>query len=105
MAFPDDAMFDTLTIRPFQGQSAYGPLYGNEYDVPCCLDRSFKVITDSTGQIVTASLSGIFRAECTIKANDLAISGSQQYRAVMVNPQSLAGVVNHVEIDFVSVAG
>lgn len=105
MAFPDDVMFDTATVQPLRGNSSFGPVYGDEYDVKCSMEPGYKSVTDSKGNNVVASLSGIFRAECTIKPNDLIAWNSKTYRAVNVAPIPFQGSVHHVEIDFVSVAG
>lgn len=105
MAFPNDLMFDTVYVQPCVGESGYGPIFGVEFEELCSLEPGFKSVTDAKGNVVVASLSGIFRAECAIKVNDEISYETKRFRAVNVALMRLEGIGHHVEIDFASVAG
>lgn len=104
MSFPDDQMHETVTVRPRAGVGAYGPQFAAEYEEICYLEPGFKLITDSTGQEVVASLFGIFRAECSIQVADEIVWNEQTYRAIAVDGLRFGGASHHVEAYFGSVA-
>lgn len=95
---------DKVTVRPRQGESGRGTVYGESYEEVCYMEPGFKNVTDSKGYDVVASLFGVFRGECAIKPNDLIVWGGQSYEAVNVQPMMVGGTSAQVEIYFSSVA-
>ncbi len=45
----------TVTVEPYAGSGAYGPVYGAPVSVRCFLDEQTRTVRDETGREVTSS--------------------------------------------------
>ena len=45
----------TVTVEPYAGSGAYGPLYGAAVAVSCFVDEKTRTVRDKTGREVTSS--------------------------------------------------
>ena len=103
MGFPEDQMYEVVSIEPRSGEGAYGPVFGAAYEETWYLEPGFKAITDAQGQEVVASLSGIGPADSQLAILDEVVWNDQRYRAIAVDPVRFEGAAHHVEASFGSV--
>lgn len=50
----------TVTIRPYLGNSAYGPIYGPEFSAKCRIEVVRKKVTDREGNEVVGNARAFF---------------------------------------------
>lgn len=55
MLIPGYLLRHTVTVEPYEGDSAYEPLYGTPVSVRCFLEEKTRTVRDRQGQEVTSS--------------------------------------------------
>jgi hypothetical protein len=55
MGLPLRKRTHTITVEPFQGDSAYGPVFGAPVQVTCRVDEAQRLVRSNTGEEVVSS--------------------------------------------------
>lgn len=73
MKIPIYALPHRVTVIPFKGNGAYGPIWDGtkaKKEVPCLIEPKTTVIKDATGTDVTVRADVMFHPDYTIREND-----------------------------------
>jgi hypothetical protein len=54
MKLPKSAQPHTATIKPYLGEGAYGPVWGDTYDIDCYFVHKKKITFDEEGNEITS---------------------------------------------------
>lgn len=68
MGLPLRKRTHTITVEPFQGDSAYGPVFGAPVQVTCRVDESQRLVRSNTGEEVVSSSTVFCDLDVTIPA-------------------------------------
>lgn len=101
---PTGLLNTTVSLRSYQGATAYGPSYGPTTTAKCYWEDGFRRITNAQGQEVTASALAIFKAGTSIAAGDELMLDGRRYEVAEVQTQRPGGSVHHIEAYLVSAA-
>ncbi|MFF9910619.1 hypothetical protein [Streptomyces sp. NPDC013457] len=91
----------TVTVEPFEGHSAYGPLYGDPVAVRCFLDDQTRTVRDRTGREVTSSATFYARPGLVCPAESrVSLPSGRQTTVIAVLDRDGGGMPtpDHVEV-------
>lgn len=101
MAIPPTLLRQTITIEPYTGDGARGPLYGAPVTVRCYLEQKTRVVRAPDGRQVT-STSRLFcdRGPVVTTESRVTLPGGRQPRVLQVADLDTQGLVqiDHLEI-------
>jgi len=101
MGLLDDIFDSTVTVYPRTGLSARGiPGFGESYEVPCYVESGIKRVVNDKGEVIAASLFGMFKTDCGIEINHEIEYNSRRYRAAVIHPFACPDEEPHLEIHF-----
>jgi len=87
-----------VTVKPFKGQGAYGPVYGTEFVEWVRFEPSTRKIRDSKGEEVVTSGRGWFAPESPVKEGDLILWEGKEFEVILAIPQYGKYAKSHVEV-------
>lgn len=86
---PTATLRNRITIEPYTGSGAYGPVYGTAVEnVPARVLRKRKTIRTATGVDVTATAQCVLRPDVTVIPESKITWGGQEYLVLDVEDSS-----------------
>lgn len=104
MRIPPSLRRETVVVRHYLGQGAYGPIYGDpETFAPpergVYVEPGFRRVTNAQGEEVVASVTAFFDAGADdIMPGSLVEWQGRTYKVIDVQPIRPFGRTNHVEV-------
>lgn len=85
MKAPRSLLRERITIEPFEGESAYGPRYGDPVvDVPARVEGKRRTVSVAGGDDVISSASATIRPDLTVLPESRVTHGARVYRVLDV---------------------
>lgn len=101
MAIPSNLLMHQITLEPYLGDAARGPLYGPKQTVRCYLEQKTRVVRGPDGREVT-STSRVFcdRGPQVTTESRITLAGGRQPKVLQVGDFDTGGLVpvDHLEI-------
>lgn len=104
MRIPPSLRRETVAVRRYLGQGAYGPVYGppevfTPPDRGVYIEPGFRRVTNAQGEEVVASVTVFFDASAEgITPGSLVEWQGRTYKVIDVQPIRPFGRTNHVEV-------
>lgn len=99
MKVPTSLLRERITIEAFEGESAYGPVYGAPVTgVPARFDGQRRVVRKADGTDLVASGTVIVRPDVTITTQSRVTIGADTYEVVDVLPAEGLARPSHLEV-------
>lgn len=98
MILPTSELTDVLTVRPFEGSGAYGPVYGAAYSATVYAEPGIKRVSDSAGREVVANLMIIAPPAVSLTVGDEATYEGRRYEVIDSQALHSRGVAHHSEV-------
>jgi len=96
---PTSLLRSRITIEPFEGESAYGPVYGTAVaGIPARFDGQRRTVRKADGTDLVASGTLIVRPDVTIAAQSRVTIDSTVYEVVEVLPAEGLARPSHLEV-------
>jgi len=100
MKLPKIVQPHTATITEYEGEGAYGPIWGNSYEIDCYFVHKEKIAFDNKGNEVTspaqlytsANINPNQQSKVNVNNNDMEIIAVNRY------DNALIGSLSNVEI-------
>lgn len=101
MRIPDWLLRQTVTLEPYRGESAYGPVYGDPVELRCRIEARRRLVRDRQGREVVADAQAWFapEAEVTITPESRLTWAGRTYTVLEARPMpGPNGRTHHVEV-------
>lgn len=104
MRIPPSLRRETVAVRRYLGQGAYGPMYGppevfTTPDRGVYVEPGFRRVTNAQGEEVVASATAFFDADADdIMPGSLVEWQGRTYKVIDIHPIRIFGRTNHVEV-------
>lgn len=98
MKIPKFLCRNEVTIKPYSGSGAYGPVYGNEYTAKCYVELKRKMIRNNEGDEIVANGPVIFRDEIDIPIKSELTWKGKTYVVQASIPYQTYGRFHHIEV-------
>lgn len=99
MKVPTALLRQRITIEPFEGESAYGPVYGTAVEnIPARFDGQRRTVRKADGTDLIASGTVIVRPDVTVAAQSRVTIDSTVYEVVDVVPGQGLSRPSHLEV-------
>lgn len=98
MRIPASLLQETLTIRPYLGEGAYGPIWGEPQTVRGQIEPGFRVVTDRHGQEVVASAVAFVQPGVQVGPESMVTWEGQTFEVIDAMPMRAWGKTNHIEL-------
>lgn len=93
------AMRDQLTVTPYNGEGALGPVYDAQQRTESAyVETGIYQVPNNNGEVTVASLFAIVGPSSTLKVKDQIAFNGVQYEAVKVDGLRSFGVAHHFEV-------
>lgn len=98
MQIPKWMLNQMVTIRPFLGNGAYGPIYGPEYEARCRIEVNRKKVTDREGNEVVGSARAFFPPEIDPPVESEIVWDGRKYEVIESRRQYGLRRPSHTEV-------
>jgi len=100
MKLPKSAQPHTATIKPYLGEGAYGPVWGDTYDIDCYFVHKKKITFDEEGNEITSPSQLHTSADIKPKKQSEVQVKGETTEVIAVNryDNALTGNLSNVEI-------
>ncbi len=111
VTIPASQLRETITVEPYTGSSAYGPVYGTAVTYApatgtgCYVEPGYRRVTDRRGNEVVSSALAILPASPAVNALDRVTWNGNTYQVIDAQPLRPGGVTHHQEVYLQSIAG
>lgn len=100
MKLPKSVQPHTATITPYEGDGAYGPVFGTSYDIDCYFVHKKKITFDEEGNEITSPSQLHTSADIKPKKQSKVEVEGENLEVIAVNryDNALTGKLSNVEI-------
>lgn len=97
---PKALMNAIMTVEPLEGNSAYGPIYGDPLTADAYVEPKRKVVTDKEGKEVVSEVFCIIRDDINIPNESKATWDwtTEEYEVISAIPYRPLGRFSHIEV-------
>lgn len=97
---PKFMMNAKLTVKPLEGNSAYGPVYGDPVTADAYVEPKRRKVTDNEGNEVVAEVFAVVRDDISIPIGSKATWDwtTEEYEVVKAIPYRPLGRFSHIEV-------
>ena len=91
---------DTVTIEDYEGDSAYGPQYGDPYDVEGTIERTRKRVQNEDGDEVISEVQFYTSEDIDPPMQSKLTFDGDEYEVINASPKrnKMNGQLSHVEV-------
>jgi hypothetical protein len=98
MRIPSFLMRQKVEIKPFLGSGAYGPIYGDPYQIKCRIESKRSLVRDREGNEVVSEARVYFPHNISLETESSVTWNSREYKVINSIPHFGLNKVSHVEV-------